>query len=1010
MATYYIDETGQDLAGRTGLSLAQAWVTPSYAATRAILSGDIIHVNAGNYIDNNRCSLSLGVSIEGDSLSRPNITTSYSASTYDGYIYLYSASNTNGNQSISYINIYGNNRVANRGIYVNRRNSVVIHHCNVEDFSTTGIFYQSEDSWNTEPSSYITGCSVYNCSIINCGDRGLGGGVEGAFRATAIHGFSFHDNIITNNEQASGYNGNCMCITFPRESIFYNNTFTKPDDDASAASPRNWNFFVELFHPRGGVEIYDNTFIGAATLDLGGAPGLGALKGTYSYSLSIHDNTFNTASGIQLVTQVAGHNHYAIDVETNLEYVYIYNNYIKNYPTGIGMVTSTLSQVYNQNHVYIYCNKLEDIGYSGYAYTYGIYVNNESNPVSYSGTTDNLHIWNNTIIGGTGYNYQGIICHLRGTFTNSSIKNNIIYDFDNAAVLISRQVDQNPAGSSHTLYLTNVVVNNNDFYSNGTDSVVESGITGKTSCNFTTGNIPDNPSFTSDYRLSSTSSPAWHTGSYVGLISDYADVLWNNPPSMGAYELGSVVLPTVTTTAITSITTITASSGGNVTSAGGGTITGRGVCWSIGEDPTILDSSTSNGTGTGVFTSAITGLTPGVSYVVRAYATNSAGTAYGSSVIFTTLTSGTAPTVTTTAITSITTITASGGGNVTADGGLTVTARGVCWSTSTTPTTVNSYTTDGTGTGVFTSSLTSLLPSTLYYVRAYATNSAGTSYGTQTSFTTSAVVLATLTTTSITFINPTTATGGGNISSAGGGTITDRGVCWSTSTTPTTANSHTHDSTGTGSFASTLIGLIGSTFYYVRAYAVNAAGTAYGSQVTFTTTAVITLPVVTTTVISNNDSPTATGGGDVTSSGGATVTARGVCWSTSTDPTVALSTKTSDGSGTGAFVSSITGLTNGVLYYVRAYATNSVGTAYGNNVTFTSVDVGALISIYNANLCNFYILEYILPEEAYIELTDGITIIRKGNRIGSFVIDIALTPLGFSGVENVDWENIKLIN
>lgn len=95
-------------------------------------------------------------------------------------------------------------------------------------------------------------------------------------------------------------------------------------------------------------------------------------------------------------------------------------------------------------------------------------------------------------------------------------------------------------------------------------------------------------------------------------------------------------------------------------------------------------------------------------------------------------------------------------------------------------------------------------------------------------------------------------------------------------------------------------------------------------------------PTVTTnTSITSITCSTAVSGGDVTSDGGATVTARGVCWNTSTNPTTSNS-KTTDGTGTGAFTSNITGLTTGTTYYVRAYATNSVGTSYGSNVTFTS--------------------------------------------------------------------------
>ena len=92
-----------------------------------------------------------------------------------------------------------------------------------------------------------------------------------------------------------------------------------------------------------------------------------------------------------------------------------------------------------------------------------------------------------------------------------------------------------------------------------------------------------------------------------------------------------------------------------------------------------------------------------------------------------------------------------------------------------------------------------------------------------------------------------------------------------------------------------------------------------------------------TTIVANNiASTTAMSGGNIASDGGAKITARGVCWSTTSNPTVALSTKTSDGAGIGSFISNITGLTVGTTYFVRAYATNSAGTAYGNELSFTT--------------------------------------------------------------------------
>jgi hypothetical protein len=206
----------------------------------------------------------------------------------------------------------------------------------------------------------------------------------------------------------------------------------------------------------------------------------------------------------------------------------------------------------------------------------------------------------------------------------------------------------------------------------------------------------------------------------------------------GTVTLAGVTPPTVTTTAVTGITSIAASSGGNVTDQGSASVTARGVVWSTSASPTVPSAnSTLDGSGSGSFTSSITGLTMGTLYHVRAYATSTAGTSYGADVQFTTLGP---PTLTTTSASSITMSAASSGGNITSDGGDPVTARGVVWSTSTTPTlpSVNS-TSDGSGIGTFTSSISGLIDNTLYYVRAYAINTYGTAYGSQQTFTTSAI-------------------------------------------------------------------------------------------------------------------------------------------------------------------------------------------------------------------------------------------------------------------------------
>lgn len=189
-----------------------------------------------------------------------------------------------------------------------------------------------------------------------------------------------------------------------------------------------------------------------------------------------------------------------------------------------------------------------------------------------------------------------------------------------------------------------------------------------------------------------------------------------------------------------------------------------------------------------------------------------------------------------------------------------------------------------------------------------------------------------LTTSDVTSITLNSAVSGGTITSDGGEDITEKGVCWSTSTDPTIADSRTSDGSGSANFSSNLVGLAEGTPYYVRAYATNSVGTAYGNEVTFTTNQV-TGATVTTTVATSLTSTTAAAGGNVTDAGGGTVTARGVCWSTSPNPTT-NDNKTTNGTGTGPFTSNITGLSDGTVYYYRAYATNSFGTTYGGEYQF----------------------------------------------------------------------------
>ena len=380
-----------------------------------------------------------------------------------------------------------------------------------------------------------------------------------------------------------------------------------------------------------------------------------------------------------------------------------------------------------------------------------------------------------------------------------------------------------------------------------------------------------------------------------------------------------------------------------ITSTGGNQITQHGHCWSTQSKPTTDDAKTSLGTlnGSGTYTSQLTGLQDNTTYYLRPYFTYAYGTVYGKESNIKTLITG-KPTVHTTDVTDVTLYSAKCGGNVLADSGLFVTTRGVCWNTSGNPTLQNNtgHTTDGSGTGTFTSELTGLTENATYYLATYATNEKGTGYGEAISFTTLELTLPTVETANITNITANSATGGGNVTSDGNGNIMARGVCWNTTGNPTLQNNtgYTTDGSGTDTFISELTGLTVNTTYYVTAYASNEKGTGYGEEISFTTLE-LTLPIVETAIITNITDISATGGGNVTSDGNGNIMARGVCWNTTGNPTLQNNTGyTTDGSGTGTFISELTGLTVNTTYYVAAYATNEEGTAYGQAVSFVTYD------------------------------------------------------------------------
>ncbi|MBQ6071389.1 MAG: leucine-rich repeat protein, partial [Bacteroidales bacterium] len=502
----------------------------------------------------------------------------------------------------------------------------------------------------------------------------------------------------------------------------------------------------------------------------------------------------------------------------------------------------------------------------------------------------------------------------------------------------------------------------------------------------------------------------------------------------------------VTTEGISELTVNSATGGGTVTPNCNYAISERGVCWSTSPNPTLDDAHTTDGSGSGDFTSTLTGLAPGTTYYVRAYAT-SIGTTYGNEVTFTTL-----PIVSTNAVSDITLSEAIGGGVVNYDVNSNIVARGVCWSESHNPTLNDNHTNDGSGVGSFTSAISGLQPGTTYYVRAYATTNTGTIYGNEVSFTTAVFpagdalpcpgtptvtdydgniyntvkvggqcwMKENLRTTHYSDGTPVTPLYAPNndtslVSSLGyfykwnsvmnGSASSDaipsgvQGICpigwhvpspWELYTLQTYAgnepahrfgNSTTNaakalcDTMGwmysggtcdigndpgsnnsTGFSAYPAGGFNGSEYvdfgesarfwstrangdfslYYILAYNQtqlfgNNDPNSYGCSVRCLRD-VVTAHIENVTDVTYKSAVCTV---EVIYHGYNTVTTRGICWSTSPNPTIDGS-HTENGSGTGLFVAPMTLLDDSTTYYVRAYASTSDGVVYGNEVSFTT--------------------------------------------------------------------------
>ncbi len=390
---------------------------------------------------------------------------------------------------------------------------------------------------------------------------------------------------------------------------------------------------------------------------------------------------------------------------------------------------------------------------------------------------------------------------------------------------------------------------------------------------------------------------------------------------------------------------------GEIVSVGDPTYTERGFVYGHDHNPTLEDDNKKEvtGNGEGAFSVKVTELEINTIYYIRAYATNAVGTFYGDEVILNF--SAIMPVVNTNAVTSINI----GGGSATFNGTIesvgdpAYSERGFVYSLAHNPTIDDSKkAVSGNGTGAFSANVTGLSVNKIYYVRAYATNVVGTVYGTEVSADFSAI-MPIVNTNAVTSIDIAagTATLNGSIESIGDPAYTERGFVYGTVHNPTVEDDtkKVAAGTGTGDFSANASGLVLNNVYYIRAYAKNVQGVSYGEEITLDFKG--TLATVKTSATTNVSiaSKTATFNGSIETVGDPAYSERGFVYGLTHNPNIVDDTKkTALGSGTGAFSASVTNLEMNKTYYIRAYATNLQGTAYGDEVTLNFNAVPASVT------------------------------------------------------------------
>ena len=598
--TYYVAASGGN-NGNPG-TISSPWATLAYAVT-AVSSGDIIYMQAGTHTVNTSIVVPVGVSITGAGATSI-ISSTLSGDEYSPVLALMSATQgTNGNQSISYIKMDGNSRVADCAILVAARSNVKIHHVDVINFQYWGIIFNGvAGGWDgVQPSTYATGNEIYNCTITDCAGYYDGWG-RGNLGVGGQQGLLCHDNTITQPARGTSWSHG-WCWKFFSDGYnkglkIYNNHLIKAP---FMGEWDDWDFAMEFcMHEQGGIEIYDNIIEGEINL---GA----RRKGDYTYSFYIHNNTIGKATR-------NNQREIGIGTENVINDLYIRYNYFHN--LAFGMYTHGGDAGDNSNNVFVQYNIFDQIGNAVEACGWEGYVGNGN------GNHHNWYIENNVYTqysGYTGGNGKGFMFMPTEDMSYIYFRNNIYVGWDYTPVL-----GYNGGGGS----LNYFYFQNNLIYNCGSSNTFywESGYN---PTNVTdNGNIRgSNPSFVGGSPYSyvlQVGSPAKDAGLNLSLVLDYAGnvVPYNVTPDIGAYEYGSSPPGGILVTSIT----VSGTGGATTITTDNGTLQMLASVLPENADDKTVTWSRTNGTGTASISSGglLTASTDGT-VIVRATANDGSG-------------------------------------------------------------------------------------------------------------------------------------------------------------------------------------------------------------------------------------------------------------------------------------------------------------------------------------------------------------------------------------------------